>query len=68
MAHHDNSRFDDEISAAAPHVNITDPQVEGGTAIFGEVCGDVAPLEELHGWNGLKVPDIGACLLVSQTN
>ena len=52
----DNSRSVVDSPAAAPHVDVADPQVVNGAAVLGEVGRDVAPLEELHGRNGLVVP------------
>ena len=58
--------FDDEFAAAAPHVDIADPQIVVGTAVLGEVYGDVAPIEELPGRKGLGEPQLvdtnGRCL------
>ena len=52
----DNSRLGAESSAAAPHVDVVDPQVVDGAAVLGEERGDVAPLEELCGRNGFREP------------
>ena len=64
----DNSRLVVDSAAAAAHVDVADPQVVDGAAVLGEVGGDVAPLEELHGRNGLVIPGFGGTRhLVSQT-
>ena len=64
----DNSRSVVDSPAAAAHVDVADPQVVDGAAVLGQVGGDVAPLEELHGRNGLVVPGFGGTRhLVSQT-
>ena len=56
---------DDELPSPASHVDVADPQVVDGGAVLGEEGGHVAPLEELHGRDGLGVPDIRAEHLVS---
>ena len=53
---YDNSPFGDEFSVPARHVNMADPKIVDGIAELGEVCGDVATLEELPAWNGVRKP------------
>ena len=42
-----------EVEVPTSHIDMLDPQVEGGVAVLSERYRDVTPLKELPGRNGL---------------